>query len=89
MKYLIQNTDAYKRLCAQCESGKNSHAYLLVFDDPTHTKTALREFAKVILGAIENDYGEYDTYLVAIDLEQDKNIIKSIKSKEEYLIFKR
>jgi DNA polymerase III gamma/tau subunit len=60
MKYLIQNTDAYKRLCAQSESGKNSHAYLLVFDDPTHTKTALREFAKVLLSAVENDYGEYD-----------------------------
>lgn len=60
MKFLLQNTDAYKRLCAQCDGGKNSHAYLIVFDDPVYTKTALREFAKVILGAIENDYGEYD-----------------------------
>ncbi len=60
MKYLIQNTDAYKRLCAQCERGKNSHAYLLVFDDPIYTKTALREFAKVIFGAVENEYGDYD-----------------------------
>ena len=60
MKFLIQNTDAYKRLCAQCDGGKSSHAYLVVFDDPIYTKTALREFAKVILGATENDYGEYD-----------------------------
>lgn len=60
MKFLLQNTDAYKRLCAQCGSGKNSHAYLIVFDDPIYTKTALREFAKVLLGATENEYGEYD-----------------------------
>ena len=37
------------RLCAQRDHGKLSHAYLVVFDDPKYTKTALREIAKAIL----------------------------------------
>ena len=60
MKFLIQNTDAYMRLCAQRDGGKLSHAYLVVFDDPKYTKAALRELAKAILYAQENAYGEYD-----------------------------
>jgi DNA polymerase III gamma/tau subunit len=60
VKFLIQNTDAYTRLCTQRDYGKLSHAYLVVFDDPKYTKTALRELAKAILYAQENDCGEYD-----------------------------
>lgn len=61
MKELIRNTSAFSRFITQRNEGKLSHAYLLVFDDPIHTKTALKELAKIVFFAEENAYGEYDT----------------------------
>ena len=58
---ILQNTTAYNRLLSQREEGKLSHAYLLVYDDPVHTKTALKALAKILFHAEENSYGEYDT----------------------------
>lgn len=61
MKDLIRNTNAYQRLVSQRNDGTLSHAYLVVFDDPVHTKTALKEMAKAVLFAEENGFGEYDS----------------------------
>ena len=61
MKDLIRNTSAFMRLLTQREEGTLSHAYLVVFDDPVHTKTVLKELAKVVFYAEENGFGEYDS----------------------------
>lgn len=61
MRELIQNTSAFERLKTQRNEGKLSHAYLVVFDDPAHTKTALKEMAKALFFAEENAYGEFDS----------------------------
>ncbi len=59
MKDLIRSTTAYSRFISQRDDGKLSHAYLLVYDDPAHTKTALKELAKAAFFAEENEYGEH------------------------------
>lgn len=61
MKDLIRNTNAFARLVSQRNDGALSHAYLVVFDDPVHTKTVLKEMAKAVLFADENGFGEYDS----------------------------
>ena len=61
MKDLIRNTSAFSRFVTQRNEEKLSHAYLLLFDDPIHTKTALKELAKAVFFAEENAYGEYDS----------------------------
>ncbi len=61
MRELIQNTSVFERLKTQRNEEKLSHAYLVVLDDPAHTKTALKEMAKLLFFAEENDCGEYDT----------------------------
>ena len=61
MQEILQNTTAYTRLLAQREEPKPSHAYLLVYDDPTHTKTALKSLAKIFFYAEENGYNGYDS----------------------------
>ena len=61
MRELIQNTSAYQRLKTQRNEGTLSHAYLVVFDEPAHTKTALKEMAKSLFFAEENEYGEYNS----------------------------
>ena len=61
MQDLIRNTSAYSRLITQRNEGTLSHAYLLVFDDPIHTKNALKEMAKAIFYAEENAFGEYNS----------------------------
>ena len=60
MQEILRNTTAYTRLLAQREEGKLSHAYLLVYDDPEHTKTALKELTKILFHAEQNRCGEYD-----------------------------
>ncbi|MBQ8374529.1 MAG: hypothetical protein IJX98_03010 [Clostridia bacterium] len=60
MQTLIKNTNAYRLLKTEILKDGHSHAYLVVFDDPKHLKTALRSFAKLLFYAEENDYGEYD-----------------------------
>lgn len=59
MRTLIHTTAALERLKTQREQEKLSHAYLLVFDDAKHLLTALKECAKILLYAEENEYGEY------------------------------
>lgn len=61
MRDLLRRTDAFKRLLAARNEENLSHAYLLVLDDPTHTKTALKEFAKILFYAEENEYGQYNS----------------------------
>ena len=62
MQEILQNTTAYTRLLSQREEGKLSHAYLLVYDDPVHTKTALKALAKILFHAEENGYNEYGNF---------------------------
>ena len=60
VKALLRNTSAFSRFINQRNEGTLSHAYLLLYDDATHTKTALKELAKAVFYADENEYGEYD-----------------------------
>jgi DNA polymerase-3 subunit delta' len=61
VKGLLRETDAYKRLVREWEKGTLSHAYLVTFDDGKYLPLALAEFAKVIFGAMENEYGEFNS----------------------------
>ena len=61
MRELIRETDAYRRLVSEGEQNTHSHAYLVVFDDGKYLPLALKEFAKVIFGAVENGYGEFNS----------------------------
>ena len=61
MRDLIRKTDAFQRFLAARNEEKLSHAYLVIFDDPVHTKTVLQELAKALFFAEENDFGEYDS----------------------------
>ncbi len=61
MRRLLTETDGYQRFAMSASSGALSHAYLIVFDDGKYLSLALQEFAKVVFGAVENRYGEYDT----------------------------
>lgn len=75
MQRLLRETDGYKRFVASALSGTLSHAYLLIFDDGKYLPVALKEFAKVVFGAVENRYGEYDypeTQRIAELIDGDK-----------------
>ncbi|MBQ8320464.1 MAG: hypothetical protein IJX81_06250 [Clostridia bacterium] len=61
MRQLLRETDAYRRLVKEADGGKLSHAYLVVFDDGKYLPLALTEFAKVLFGVRENEYGEYNS----------------------------
>lgn len=53
MKSLISGTDAYRIVKNEAKEGALSHAYLIIFPDDKNLRTALKEFAKVILSANE------------------------------------
>ncbi len=72
MQEILQKTTAYTRLLAQREEGKLSHAYLLVYDDPTHTKTALKQLAKILFYAEENGYGSTESERIARLIDGEK-----------------
>lgn len=72
MQETLQKTTAYTRLLSQREEGKLSHAYLLVYDDPTHTKTALKELAKILFYAEENGYGNAESERIARLIDGEK-----------------
>lgn len=46
---LLKNTQAYRLLQKECDRGTSSHAYLLLFNDGRNLRSALKEFAKVLL----------------------------------------
>lgn len=52
MQTLLKNTEAIRLLKKEGEKSF-SHAYLLVFDDSKHLKTALKEFAKILFSCDE------------------------------------
>ncbi len=52
MQTLLKNTEAIRLLKKEGENSF-SHAYLLVFDDGKHLKTALKEFAKILFSCDE------------------------------------
>ena len=47
MKRLLESTQAYRLLEKECATGKNSHAYLLLFNDRKNLRFALKNFAKL------------------------------------------
>lgn len=61
VRELLRQTDAYRRMVREGEKGTLSHAYLVVFDDGKYLPLALTEFAKVVFGAVENEYGEFNS----------------------------
>jgi hypothetical protein len=48
MKALLKNTQAYRLLKKENEENKNSHAYLLVYNDAKNLRFVLKEFAKIL-----------------------------------------
>ncbi len=72
MQETLQKTTAYTRLLSQREEGKLSHAYLLVYDDPTHTKTALKELAKIFFYAEDFGYGNAESERIARLIDGEK-----------------
>ena len=57
MQTLLTKTNAYTLLQRETINGKNSHAYLLLFDDARNLREALKYFAKVLLSC-ENEQTE-------------------------------
>lgn len=57
MQTLLKTTGAYKLLQNEGKSKDFSHAYLLLFDDARHLRTALKTFAKLFFHC-ENEYTE-------------------------------
>ncbi len=49
MQALLRSTKAYRLLQKEGEGKGFSHAYLLIFDDARHLRSALKEFAKLLL----------------------------------------
>ena len=50
MQTLLKTTAAYKLLETEGKNNDFSHAYLLLFDDARHLRTALKTFAKLFFG---------------------------------------
>lgn len=48
MQTLLKKTNAYKLLQRETQERKNSHAYLLLFDDARNLREALKSFAKAL-----------------------------------------
>ena len=59
MQKLLQTTGAYKLLQNEGINKDFSHAYLLLFDDARHLRTALKTFAKLFFYC-ENEYTEQE-----------------------------
>ena len=57
MQKLLKTTGAYKLLQNEGKNKDFSHAYLLLFDDARHLRTALKTFAKFFFSC-ENEYTE-------------------------------
>ena len=57
MKALLKNTQAYRLLKKENEENKNSHAYLLVYNDAKNLRFVLKEFAKILFFC--DDVDEY------------------------------
>ncbi len=58
MQSLLTTTRAYRLLGADEKRGELSHAYLLLFDDGRNLRTALKAFAKRLLGCAEEETQE-------------------------------
>ena len=68
---LLKNTQAYRLLQKECAGMKNSHAYLLLFNDSKNLRYALKEFAKILFFCEDTeDWSE--------DVQEKKRIAKLI-----------
>lgn len=68
---LLKNTQAYRLLQKECVGNTSSHAYLLLFNDGRNLRSALKEFAKVLLFCEDTEY-------FSEDREEKKRIAKLI-----------
>ncbi len=69
MQTLIQNTQAYRLLKAECVNHRYSHAYLLLFDDARNLRSALKSFAKLFFHCDEPQTDREKTLARRIDEE--------------------
>ena len=51
MRELLRSTKAYRAIASDARSGRQSHAYLVLFPDGTYLRDLLRECAKAFFGA--------------------------------------
>ena len=51
MRELLRSTKAYRAIASDAQSGRRSHAYLVLFPDETYLRALLRECAKAFFGA--------------------------------------
>ncbi|MBQ8295791.1 MAG: hypothetical protein IJX87_05100 [Clostridia bacterium] len=54
MQTLLKTTRAYQLLQAEAQDGQLSHAYLLTFQDARNLRTALKTFAKLFFGCLDD-----------------------------------
>ncbi len=69
MQTLLQNTGAYRLLKKERESTGFSHAYLLVFEDVKHLRSALKTFAKLLFECEKEDTPQKKRISNLIDTE--------------------
>ena len=69
MQTLLRKTNAYKLLERETRENKNSHAYLLLFDDARNLRETLKYFAKVLFSCQNEETDEEKRFSRLIDSE--------------------
>lgn len=84
---LDDNIDEIYCADAKTKSGKN----ILVFGIKVRNKMkeSFMDTYERVFSILDNDYGDIDTFLIAIDYEMGRKIVKKFVSDKSFLIFKR
>ena len=75
--------------CADSKTKTGAKIIVFAVAVRNKTKEAFVESYERVFSILDNDYGKYDTFLISLDAEPDKNLANRIKKDKVHLIYKK
>ena len=75
--------------CADSKTRAKQSIVVFAVSVRNKTEEALFESYERVFSILDNDYGKYDTFLIAIDAEPDKRLIDRIKKDSRFRVYKK
>lgn len=75
--------------CADSKTKTGAKIIVFAIAVRNKTKEAFVESYERVFSILDNDYGKYDTFLISLDAEPDKNLANRIKKDKIHLIYKK
>lgn len=86
---LVKDDNLEEIYCADSKTKSGSKIIVFAISVRNKTQEALYETYERVFSILDNDYGEYDTFLILLDAEPNKKLVEAVKKDGNYLIFKR